>query len=264
MSSASLKRRSSQSFLQTSSHLKNPDCDTEDPDDPDAIDPIPVGPDGIQWKPMEMVEFGTVTTTTKITSTTTTEITGLPGMDGISGGGGAYLPGGERLNVSHFSIVVFFRVTEQRDRELIVGQSDCGGFALENTSRGLRFGVLCRDMISLGYYVKKGEDIFVTVTYDKENNTVIAYVNGVEEYREVIEFEFTVTERIQIGGNWQTKADLFHGIIYELKLFSKILVIEEIVKYYERYCLGIGVGWELVLVGILLSEFVIGWDFVIG
>ena len=46
--------------------------------------------------------------------------------------------------------MVYFKVTEFTERELIVGQTDCGGFALENTTAGLRFGVLCKDMISLG------------------------------------------------------------------------------------------------------------------
>jgi len=214
--------------MQTAAKLKD-DCE----DDPENEDP-PTGPDGIKWKPMEIVEWGTVTTTTKITSTTTTDITGPGGISGITGGGGAYIEGAEKLNYSHFTIVVYFRVTEQRDRELIVGQSDCGGFALENTTRGLRFGVLCRDMISLGYYVKRGEDVLVAVTYEKDSDTLIAYVNGVEEYREIIDFEFVVTQRIQIGGNWQTRSDLFHGVIHQMQLLSYIMTIEQVVKYYEN------------------------------
>lgn len=49
--------------------------------------------------------------------------------------------------------MVYFKVTEFTERELIVGQTDCGGFALENTTAGIRFGILCKDMISLGTFV---------------------------------------------------------------------------------------------------------------
>jgi hypothetical protein len=68
------------------------------------------------------------------------------------------------VDYSSFSLGIFLEIHRYENDEFIVGIPDCGGWALEYSKDGLRFGVRCKYMYNIGNFTLKFFfNIFITI-----------------------------------------------------------------------------------------------------
>lgn len=128
------------------------------------------------------------------------------------------------VDYSSFTLGVFFQIDRYEIDEFIVGIPDCGGWALEYSSDGLRFGIRCKYMYNIGYVMELGKAYFVAVVYDKTNKNFKVWINTeliIEDSIEQTSYGADVTN-FMLGGNWKQSNGHMTGKIYVLNIYAKI------------------------------------------